>query len=81
MSQDSDSTKYQLIGLFVVLYLIFCLFILGSFWGPLMFIVWLCAGWKVSRLLTDNYLLGSEEVKTIATLGLFSFVLGILLLI
>ena len=81
MSQDNDSTKYQLIGLFVVLYLIFCLFILGAFWGPLMFIVWLCAGWKMSRLLTDSYLLGSEEVKTVATVGIFSLVLGILLLI
>jgi hypothetical protein len=81
MSQDNDSTKYQLIGLFVVLYLIFCLFILGAFWGPLMFIIWICSGWKMSRLLTDSYLLGSEEVKTVATVGIFSLVLGILLLI
>ena len=80
MNQDNDSTKYQLIGLFVVIYLISCLFIIGSFWGPLMFIIWLCAGWKISRLLTDKYLLGSEEVKTVATVGLFSSVLGMLLL-
>lgn len=81
MTQNSDSTKYQLIGLFVILYLIFCITLIGSFWGPLLFIVWLFSGWKISRFLTDKYLIGSEDVKTVGTIGVFSGVLGLLLLL
>lgn len=79
--KEKGKDHFQLIGWYIIAYLIFCMFTLNQFVMPLAFVLWAFLGWSATRRVVDLFVVGDETVKKITTIAGFIGVLGLISLI
>ena len=75
------SSNAQFIGWYAAIYFGVCAIFMGKLLTPMIFMFWLLCGWSIARFLTDMFIVGEEDIKTIACLALYFGILGAICLI
>jgi hypothetical protein len=68
----------QFIGIYFISYTILCGLIMGKILTPIAFFLWLFVGWRISRFVSDMFVVGGETAKTSACIAIYLFGLSVI---